>query len=66
MLILHLKWLDRSTLEMKNEIEFPLINHSLLNHVTSRTNSDASCNLRGVTNHKGTGDAGDYTGLCRS
>ena len=51
---------------MKNDIEFPLENHSLLNHATQTTNSTASYNLCDVTNHCGTQEAGNYINLCRS
>ena len=49
LLIQHLKCFDTSARKMKNDVEFPLVNLILLNHVTMSANGIASYNLCGVT-----------------
>ena len=65
-LIFHLKRFDNSSRKKENEIEFPLMNLHLSSHIIETSNSAASFNLCGVTNHYGTLTGGHYTSTCKS
>ena len=53
MLILYLRWFDNSAGKIKNDIEFPLSNLSLLNHFTPCASSTA-CDSCAVIDQYGT------------